>query len=169
MSGRPPKPTALKALEGGRGHRTKAEKAKAEREPKPPRDCPNPPPWLDAAAKRKWRSLADELNTMGVLTSVDGDVLACYCDAYSRLVCYTQFLREHGDTNEYSKTDESGEPFGLYVQVRPEVALRNRAVDDLKKWGAELGIGAAARTKIEVKPKDAGPSTLEKVRQRTRR
>jgi len=87
---------------------------------------------------------------MGVLTEVDADVLACYCDAYSRLLRYTDYLRKYGDTNEYQKRDKDGDPYGCYVQVRPEVALRNRAVDDLKKWGAELGIGAAARSRIDV-------------------
>jgi len=155
-----PKPTALKALEGGRGHRTKAEKAKSDREPKPPRDCPAAPTWLDAAAKRKWRQLADTLNETGVLTLIDGDVLALYCQAYADHERLTKYLRKKGEV--------SVAPSG-YEMPRPEVALRNRARDDMRKFGAELGIGAASRTKIEVKPKDAGPSPLEAVRQRTRR
>lgn len=160
MAGRPPKPTALKALEGGRGHRTKAEKSKEANEPRPPRGCPTQPTWLDAGARRKWQSLCDTLSDMGVLTAVDGDVLACYCDAYSRLVRFTTFLRKNGDVT----TSPNG-----YSMPAPEVALRNRAIDDLKKWGAELGIGAASRTKIEVRNPDAGASPLDKIRQRTRR
>jgi len=155
-----PKPTALKALEGGRGHRTKAEKAKAEREPKPPRDCPTAPAWLDSGAKRRWRALCDTLNEMGVLTAVDGDVLAVYCQAYSDHERLTRYLRTEGETTV--------SPTG-YEMPRPEVSLRNRARDDMRKCGAELGIGAVARTKAEVKEKYAGPTALEKVRQRTRR
>lgn len=158
--GRPPKPTALKAIEGGRGHRTKAEKAKEANEPRPPRDCPACPSWLDARAKRKWASLCGVLNEMGVLTLVDGDYLACYCDAYSRLLRYTAFLRKNGDTT----TSPKG-----YVLQAPEVAMRNRAIDDLKKYGSELGIGASSRTKIEVKKPDGAQSPLEEIRQRTRR
>ena len=155
-----PKPSALKAIEGGRGHRTKAEKSREARQPLPPRDCPSPPSWLDAAAKRKWAKLADTLNEIGVLTTIDGDVLALYCQAYSDHERLTRLLRDTGETAK--------SPSG-YMMPRPEVAMRNRARDDMRKFGAELGIGAASRTKIDTKPKDAGPSALEAVRQRTRR
>ena len=148
-AGRPPKPTVLKALEGGRGHRTKAELSKRDREPKPSKDAPMMPSWLDASAKRKWKALIEHLNDIGVLTAVDGDVLACYCDAYSRKSRLTRFLRLHGEV-------EDGKP-------RAECALRDRADDQLKKWGAELGIGAASRTKIEVKKADDGPNPLEEI------
>ena len=154
------KPTALKVIEGDRGHATKAEKSRQDREPAPPRDCPTAPPWLDAAAKRKWRELCDTLNTMGVLTAIDGDVLAVYCQAYADHARLVRYLRDRGETTV--------SPQG-YEMPRPEVSMRNRARDDLRKFGPELGIGAASRTKIEVKKPDAGTSPLEKARQRTRR
>lgn len=154
-----PKPTALKALEGGRGHRTKAELAKRENEPRPPRDCPPVPPWLDAGAKRKWRALCDVLHEMGVLTAIDGDVLACYCQAYSDHERLTRFLRENGETVKGQGR----------AMAAPQVGMRDRAREDMRKFGAELGIGAASRTKIEVRKPDAAASPLDKVRRQTRR
>ena len=142
-------------LEGNRGKRPPKHD-----EPKPPRDCPEPPPWLDAAAKRKWAALADTLNEMGVLTGIDGDHLAVYCQAYADHERLTRYLRKNGEVTVSPKG---------YAMPRPEIALRNRARDDLRKAGAELGIGAASRTKIEVKKPDARQTALEEVRQRTRR
>jgi P27 family predicted phage terminase small subunit len=57
------------------------------------------------------------------------------------------FLNEHGLTVDA--------PSG-YVQQRPEVSIRNKAWDRVAKFGSELGIGAASRSRIEVKQNDDG-------------
>ena len=158
--GRTPKPTALKAFEGGRSHLTKAEIAKQDNEPRPPNDCPSAPSWLDAGARRKWRELCDILNVMGVVTSIDGDVLAIYCQAYADHERLVRYLRKNGEVTE--------SPQG-YAMPRPEVSLRNRARDDLRKAGAELGIGAASRAKIEVKRPNGVASPLSRIRKTTQR
>jgi phage terminase small subunit len=54
--GRPPKPTALKVLEGNPGKRPLN-----QNEPKPEKKAPNCPSWLLPDAKKEWRRLSKEL------------------------------------------------------------------------------------------------------------
>ena len=64
--GRPPKPTAIKELEGNPGKRPLN-----KNEPKPKAKAPKCPPWLESDAKKEWRRLSKELEAMGLLTQVD--------------------------------------------------------------------------------------------------
>lgn len=63
--GRPPKPTAVKELEGNPGKRPLN-----KNEPKPKQIAPKCPSWLEPDAKKEWRRLSKELETMGLLTQV---------------------------------------------------------------------------------------------------
>lgn len=77
--GRPPKPTAVKELEGNPGKRPLN-----KNEPKPKQIAPKCPSWLEPDAKKEWRRLSKELETMGLLTQVDMAAFAGYCQAYAR-------------------------------------------------------------------------------------
>lgn len=66
-AGRPPKPTALKKLQGNPGKR-----ALNENEPTPERVIPAMPRGLPPKAKRFWKDHADKLDQLGLLTEVDG-------------------------------------------------------------------------------------------------
>ena len=148
-----PKPTSIKVLEGGRGHRTKSEKAKQANEPKPRPILPDKPPYLSETASKRWDELLPELDYSGVLTRVDGDILAGYCMAYADVVSLTKVIKNRGRTYTVGTNGA--------VSARPEIAMLNRAKDDLRKFGAELGIGAAARTKVEVNKADAKKDPVE--------
>ena len=53
--GRKPKPTALKVLEGNPGKRPLN-----ELEPKPKKQAPSCPSWLEPEAKKEWRRMAKD-------------------------------------------------------------------------------------------------------------
>ena len=156
MPGPKPKPTALKILQGNPGH----QKLKAH-EPKPRPILPDPPPYLSETARKRWNELVPELDYSGVLTRIDGDVLAGYCMAYADIVTLTKLIARRGRVYTVGTNGA--------VSARPEVAMLNRAKDDIRKFGAELGIGAASRTKVEVRKPDAGKTPLEAVREATQR
>ena len=142
MPGPKPKPTALKVLEGNRGKR---KLPKSEPKPRPIRpDCPVS---LNESARNLWDDYVDRLEALGTVTEVDQSHLAAFCVAYEQALRYTAFLDEHGETVTHEKTG--------YIQQRPEVAMANKAWDRVAKFGAELGIGAASRSRIEVKKQDA--------------
>ena len=141
MAGRPPTPTKLKVLQGNPGKR-----ALNRAEPQPRPISPDCPEFLNEGARQIWAGLVDELDTMGVLTRVDESTFAAYCAAYEEAQTLDKFLNEHGLT---VTSQQSG-----YIQQRPEVAIRNKAWDRVAKFGSELGIGAASRSRIEVKKPD---------------
>ena len=86
--GRPPIPTALKIRAGNPGKRPLPTD-----EPQPMPGRPRCPEWLDPAAKAKWRALVPELERLGLLTRLDGDALAAYCQAWAEVREATRTLR----------------------------------------------------------------------------
>src|SRR5262245_28250904 len=136
--GSAPKPTILKVLAGNPGKRPLN-----ANEPKPTAGKPKCPAWLDAEAKRKWRELVPELDRIGLLTVVDGDALAVYCEAWSCFRRACESLTVNGDTF----TTDNG-----YLMPRPEVAIRNAARDTLKKFAALFGLDPSSRSRLAVAP-----------------
>jgi P27 family predicted phage terminase small subunit len=77
MSGRPPTPTAIRVLEGVRGHRP------LRREPVAP-GLPACPSWLRGPARKLWNSLIPELQSMNLIGTIDATELAMLCTTWSR-------------------------------------------------------------------------------------
>jgi phage terminase small subunit len=82
MAGRPPKPTALKLVQGSRIRKRK-------HEPKP-RVGTTAPPWLPKDAAAEWERLSPPLLRLGLLTEVDGDAFAALCILTARLASLAQ-------------------------------------------------------------------------------
>lgn len=139
----PRKPKAVKVLQG----ETRPSRIGGH-EPTPAPIRPDCPEFLNEAAAALWEELAPLLDDIGVLTIVDASVLAEYCAAYEEAQRLTRYLDEHGLTF----TSDNG-----YIGQRPEVSIRNKAWDRCRRSGAELGIGAASRGRIDLAPpKDTG-------------
>ena len=149
-------PSNLKLLRGNPGKRPIS-----KNEPKPRPITPDAPEYLSPLALRRWNELLPELEIIGTLTIIDADIFGLYCVAWADIVELTADIEENGRSYEVGTNGA--------LSSRPEVAMLNRAKDDIRRFGAELGIGAAARTKVEVKKPDAGKTPLEAVREATRR
>ncbi len=134
--GRKPKPTALKLLEGNPGKRPLNTK-----EPKPEKKAPRCPSWLEPEAKKEWKRMSKTLETMGVLTQVDGAAFAGYCQAYARWKEAEEFLTKHGTI---FKT-----PSG-YIQQVPQVSIAQTYLKVMKDFCSEFGLTPAARTRIQI-------------------
>jgi len=134
--GRPPKPTRVKELTGNPGKRPLSRK-----EPKPTARVPKCPDWLDGEAKKKWKELVPELSRLKLLTIVDGDALATYCQAWAEFRQATEELRKE---SRYI-TLESG-----YVQSHPAVAQQRSAWATLKTFAALFGLDPSSRSKLSV-------------------
>ena len=140
-AGRKPRPTNLKLLEGNPGKR-----ALPKHEPQPRPVRPDCPAFLNKAAQDIWTETLPELEYMGTITAADQAIFAGYCRAYELAQRTSRYLDRRG----LKTTAPSG-----YSQSKPEVAICNKAWESVAKFGAELGIGAASRSRIEVKKKDA--------------
>ena len=146
MRGPKPEPTAVKKRKGNPGKRPLN-----DREPIPHGGKLICPQFLTGAARRKWFALRPILETMGTLKPVDQDILAAYCTEYGRWVDAERILKKVGPIIQTKN--------GNLIQ-NPLVGVSNRAQELMLKYGAELGIGAATRSRISVE-KEGGEDVLE--------
>ncbi|WP_250477630.1 phage terminase small subunit P27 family [Caballeronia sp. INML1] len=140
----PRKPTALRIIEGNREKRPLPKK-----EPKPRRGIPQPPPHIVGYALEEWERITPELHMSGVLTMIDGAVLAAYCMAYQRWREAEEALarmkaRDKLTTGLMIKTKN-----GNAIQ-NPLVGVANRSMMLLHRFANEFGMTPAARARIEV-------------------
>lgn len=141
--GPPPKPTAIKRLEGNPGkHRLN------ENEPQPSIGC-EPPWYLTKGAKEEWQRAYPELESMGLLTVVDQHSFGCYCTAVDQLARAMKLLKP-------TKAEPTPEiqvlPNGRQLPSGPEL-IRRQATDDIRKFSALFGFSPADRSRIVATPK----------------
>lgn len=135
-SGRKPKPTYLKLLEGNPGHRPLN-----KNEPKPPPATPRCPRHLSAEARREWSRVTPLLATLGLLTRIDRAALAMYCEAWGRWVEAEDALKKYGVMVK--------SPNGFPMQS-PYLAVANMAMQQMRGLLTEFGMSPASRTRLSV-------------------
>jgi len=138
--GRPPKPTALKLLEGNPGKRPLPES-----EPKPVPTAPKRPAWLTGEGKKMWERLAPQLEALGLLTQIDGEAFAAVCQCWKTFVECQRHLKKHGLTYVYINT------LGAENEIeRPQVKIGQKALDQFKSFCSEFGLTPSSRTRITI-------------------
>ena len=100
---------------------------------------PNPPDWLSVEAREKFDEVATALADLGILTSVDGDVLALYSEAWVEFKQATLAIRKHGLTVTTSRGEEKSSPY---------VIVRNKALVQLRTLATELWMSPSARSRL---------------------
>lgn len=148
-----PQPTALKMLRGNPSHRP----INGE-EPKPKSGIPRCPSWLDNYAKACWREIVPQLHDMQVLSLIDRQALANYCQVWSRWRKAEEFLQKHGDALPIK--DESGNL--KYLAQFPQVAIARNLLTILNRYQAEFGLTPSARTRISVPHQKVRRSGIER-------
>ena len=134
MRGRKPTPTALKLLRNNPGRRPLN-----TAEPKPPAGRTGPPAYLTGAAATEWRRLAPELARLGLLTTIDRDALAAYCQTFARWRDAEAAVKKHGMVLK----GRDGGPV-----LSPYVTIANRALAQLRGWQTEFGMTPSARSRV---------------------
>jgi len=143
-TGPPPKPTALRLIEGG-GRMRGRFAARAKREPKPTLGLRDPPKSFTAEHLAIWNRLIEDTPD-GLLTRVDQDLFTNYCvslairdHAIEKLVATGgQILVKamNGDANRFI--------------VNPYVKEFRRICETIRVMQQELGYTPASRTRIAV-------------------
>jgi len=136
--GRPPLPTAEKKRRGT------YRPDRARNEPRPPLITPDCPRWLSQVGQREWRRVAPMLERSELLSEIDGTALALYCDAYARWRKARDILAKKGLTFETN----SG-----YVAQRPEVAIVNTAMQQIRQACTEFGMTPSSRGRMRLPSK----------------
>ena len=99
-----------------------------------------------------WKHLAPQLETLGLLTAIDGPSMEAVCQSYATWVECEKYIQENGFTVEIQKEDADGNPYVSYVQQRPEVSIGNHALLAFKSFCTEFGLTPASRSRISTKP-----------------
>jgi P27 family predicted phage terminase small subunit len=152
--GRAPQPTKLKLVHGNPGKRPLNTK-----EPKPPRTRPERPDWLTGEARTAWDELAPLLDSMGVLTSIDGNALARYCKLWGRWVTLSAAIEKHGEV--YPTKDKNGNPLGL--RILPQVRIVESLSAELRQLDREFGLTPSARSRIDADPQTVSRDPLQDI------
>ena len=134
QSGRKPKPTAVKALEGNPGKRSLN-----TGEPKPEKKAPRGPAWLEGEAKKEWKRMAGQMEKLGILTEIDMAAFAGYCQAYARWKEAEEFITQHGTI---VKT-----PSGYWQQV-PQVSIAQTYLKIMNRFCEQFGLTPSSRSRI---------------------
>jgi P27 family predicted phage terminase small subunit len=159
--GRPPVPSRLKLLRGNPGKRPLN-----KNEPKPKAKPPRCPDWLHPEARKKWKQLAPELARLGLLTIVDGDVLAAYCQCFAELKAANDAITAEGrfvkvGGTALEKKDGTVEQVGYQLQPHPAVAMQRSALQQLKSFAALFGLDPSSRSKLHVGGAEAADELAE--------
>lgn len=144
---RPPKPTALKVIEGNRGKR-----ATNKQEPDPTYLIDlDPPEWLHASAAKVWREVAPKLAVAKLLTEVDVQTLAMGCIALDQ---YRRAAAKADDNLVKSKIvlDDEGKPVEAGEHINPWTMVQSMAFKQAMAVLQQFGMSPAARTRIAVNP-----------------
>jgi len=134
QSGRKPKPTAVKILEGNPGKRKLN-----SNEPKPPSKAPLCPKWLEPEAKKEWKRMAKLLESLGMLTEIDMTAFAGYCQAYARWRECEEFISTH---SMIVKT-----PSGYWQQV-PQVSIAQTYLKIMNRFCEQFGLTPSSRSRL---------------------
>jgi P27 family predicted phage terminase small subunit len=141
--GKRPEPTVLRVLKGNPSNRPLN-----KREPKPNPDMPECPSWLSRVAKAKWRQVAPELRKMGVLSFIDGDALANYCQTWARWREAEEYLQKHGSIFPMRDADGTLK----YMIQMPYVAIARTLLLILNRIQQEFGLTPSSRSRINAAP-----------------
>lgn len=159
MPGPKPKPTALKLVEGNKGH----QKLNGN-EPKPRPLTPIRPDFgKNERAAKHWDELVPILEYMGCLTEAEGRILYLLCLELSTVDLCESRLQNMGEDEYVYETSNGSQAPSAWLKQRRE---SSKAAESFM---ARLGLSPADRSKIEVNKPDAGPKAIEQVLSKTKR
>jgi P27 family predicted phage terminase small subunit len=142
MAGRRPKPTGIKELTGNPGHRPLN-----ENEPKPQGQaiCPK---GLDAAGRHEWERVAQELERMNLLTSVDQAAPTAYCICWSNAMKAQADVQKYGATIFIEKKDRKGRWHVISAKRNPACTALRENLQLLRQYEVEFGMTPSSRSRV---------------------
>ncbi len=154
VTGRPPKSTALKKLQGTfRDDRAVTN----EMMPELITHVPSAPTYFSKIAKLEWVSVCEQLIEMESLHRVDLALLSAYCVEMASYLEAIKAIKKEGSV--ITLPGKAGE----YKMQNPWVGVKNSALKNAQTLANQFGFTPAARSKISISPKEK-ESEFEKMR-----
>jgi len=145
--GPPKKPSALKVVQGT---------FRKDREPRSPVDLepgtPGPPDGMSRAALACWERITPKLVQARVLTELDREMLAAYCECWATYWELKVIVQEEGYTTMGSRGN---------LRPHPAVGVMTTMLDNVIRLAREFGLTPASRCRIEVLPESPTDPTAE--------
>lgn len=117
----------------------------ADLSPKATKGRPVCPGWFGDEARELWNAVVPELESMGVLATIDGAVLNGLCANYQKAVDAERTITEEGATF----TGEKG-----MIHRHPAVGIASECWALVARYQAEIGLSPAARGRLKTVPKN---------------
>ena len=144
--GRNAKPFKMHVLDGNRNKQSKEKLEKMEKVDKQmsfKQDRIKAPSWLSTRAKNIFEKMAEEFAGLDILTNVDVNMLALYCDNMAAYITYTEIIKKEGlmvtVTNNGGYSSE---------EPHPLVAKKEKTFVMIEKAGSKLGLSPVDRAKL---------------------
>lgn len=137
MGKRGPKSTPTETLKLRGSWRGNARK----NEPQPDAGRPACPKWLRPEAQAMWKHLSPLLERMGVLTLVDGNCLARYCEFWARWRAASEFVAKNGEAYPIKDKDDKVIGFKKF----PHTVVATQLGGELLRLEQQFGLSPAAR------------------------
>ncbi|POA75362.1 phage terminase small subunit P27 family [Pseudomonas sp. GW531-T4] len=148
-SGRPPKPAIVHLLNGNPSKLDRQRLMREHAEPLLPVEAPPMPDWLDDDARQEWARVVPDLVKLRLISKMDMQVMAQYCEAVSD---YRRWTLKIQQLNE-----------GLANSTRGDVQTYKTGAQDLSIWrklrndaerrandaGAKFGFSPMARRSLK--------------------
>ncbi len=116
------------------------------------------PSWLSPEGKRAWRQVVRQMAAMGILTMADVNIVARYCETWSRWRRALAFIMEHGEGYE-SKRD------GKTIMLKyPQMAVAAQLDGALAKMEDRLGLSPGSRANLAIDIKGLSNEPASKAR-----
>lgn len=103
-----------------------------------------PPAWLSSEAKKIFKTKAQQLISLGVLTALDIDLLALYATSYADAVDSIRSLNTDGRIIIF--TDDEGKTTG--GMVNPAIKLYYESLKVINQLGGQFGFSPASRSSL---------------------
>jgi len=144
-NGPPPTPSKILAMRGSR----LLERRPAE--PEPEIAAPDPPSFLSVEAAEKWAEVIAHLRELRILSRVDRDSIAQYCEVFTRWRQMAERTKDYKDTI-YPLKDKAGNIVG--VALRPEVRLYLELGKEVQRLAQQFGLTPASRARVRVEGRE---------------
>lgn len=116
-----------------------------------------PPTWLiDAAAKKEWRRLVEELKKIGIIGNLDLNNLACYCNAYANYRKATKELKKQ------PMLVEKHTRFGVNIIKNPMIEVQKTYSEEMRRYAALCGLTIDSRLKAGAAKVDKQEEEIER-------
>ena len=134
--------------------RVRTENEKKLFEEAPSKQVAKPPTWLCSAAKKIYKELTSKQYEINLITDLDRDSLALYCDALAKVQQLNKDITEEGMIGADGKTN-------------PKVALRQKYLTDVVNLAKEFALTPASRLRFTLaqrsKPVDKKEEEFNKM------